>query len=233
MNGNPHSVVSIVYLCHAVSGTLRPQLHEVREVAWRSIDDIDAGDWHHHHEQLARRARSALRGARPGNEGVHMKTQLGLAESVCLTLVASEPRHGWSIVKALAPDGEIGRVWSLSRPLTYRALDALAAAELIEPARLRSGPGPAPHHLAGHGERPPRIASVVATAGGAPPRHAHRIPVEDPARCPGRRARPGTARGVPAGLCRPEAFLRGPTPTTSSPAGESSRPKRHGASSSH
>ena len=56
VNGNPHSVVSIVYLCRAVSGTLRPQLHEVREVAWRSIDDIAAGDWHHHHEQLARAA---------------------------------------------------------------------------------------------------------------------------------------------------------------------------------
>jgi len=31
---------------------------------------------------------------------------LSLAESVCLTLVAHEPTHGWSIVKALAPDGE-------------------------------------------------------------------------------------------------------------------------------
>ncbi len=59
VNGNPHSVVSIVYLCHAVSGTLRPQFHEVREVAWRSIDDIAAGDWHHHHEKLARAALAA------------------------------------------------------------------------------------------------------------------------------------------------------------------------------
>ncbi|MDQ1509182.1 MAG: hypothetical protein QOG50_1026, partial [Actinomycetota bacterium] len=71
-----------------------------------------------------------------------VSTQLTVAESVCLTLVASEPRHGWSIVKALAPDGEIGRVWSLSRPLTYRALDVLAAAELIEPRGSEPGAGP-------------------------------------------------------------------------------------------
>jgi DNA-binding PadR family transcriptional regulator len=71
-----------------------------------------------------------------------MSTELTLAEAACLTLVAREPRHGWSIVKALAPDGEIGRVWSLSRPLTYRALDALSAAELIEPRGSEPGSGP-------------------------------------------------------------------------------------------
>ena len=71
-----------------------------------------------------------------------MSTELSLAEAVCLTLVVREPRHGWSIVKALAPDGEIGRVWALSRPLTYRALDALAAAELIEPRGSEVGAGP-------------------------------------------------------------------------------------------
>jgi DNA-binding PadR family transcriptional regulator len=69
-------------------------------------------------------------------------SELSLAEAVCLTLVAREPRHGWSIVKALAPEGEIGRVWSLSRPLTYRALDALAAAELIAPKGSEPGAGP-------------------------------------------------------------------------------------------
>lgn len=71
-----------------------------------------------------------------------MKAELGLAEAVCLTLVVREPQHGWSIVKALAPDGEIGRVWSLSRPLTYRALDSLATAALIEPRGSEPGAGP-------------------------------------------------------------------------------------------
>jgi PadR family transcriptional regulator AphA len=67
---------------------------------------------------------------------------LSLAESVCLTLVTHEPTHGWSIVKALAPDGELGRIWSLSRPLTYRALAALADAGLIEPQGSEPGGGP-------------------------------------------------------------------------------------------
>ena len=67
---------------------------------------------------------------------------LPLSEAVCLTLVTGEPRHGWAIVKTLAPDGEIGRVWSLSRPLTYRALAALADAELIEPRGSEPGEGP-------------------------------------------------------------------------------------------
>jgi ADP-ribose pyrophosphatase YjhB (NUDIX family) len=50
----PHGTVSVLYLCSLTGGALRPQLHEVHEVAWRSIDDIAPGDWHHHHETLAR-----------------------------------------------------------------------------------------------------------------------------------------------------------------------------------
>lgn len=56
-HGNPHSVVSVLYLCDMIGGELRAQPHEVREIAWRSIDDVD--NWHHHHETLARAAREA------------------------------------------------------------------------------------------------------------------------------------------------------------------------------
>jgi DNA-binding PadR family transcriptional regulator len=73
---------------------------------------------------------------------VNSNSQLGLAEAVCLALVVREPRHGWSIVKTLVPEGEIGRVWSLTRPLTYRALTDLAAKELIEPKGSELGAGP-------------------------------------------------------------------------------------------
>jgi DNA-binding PadR family transcriptional regulator len=63
-----------------------------------------------------------------------------LAEPVCLALVASEgPTHGWALAALLAPDGEVGRIWSLSRPLTYRALDQLLDAGLV--ARKGSEPG--------------------------------------------------------------------------------------------
>ena len=66
--------------------------------------------------------------------------RLTLADQVCLALVAEEPVHGWAIVKLLAPDGDLGRIWSLSRPLTYRSIERLAAEGLIDrtPAGRRS-----------------------------------------------------------------------------------------------
>ena len=42
------------------------QAHEVSEIAWHAIEDIPAGDWHHHHEQLARAAREVYWQARAG-----------------------------------------------------------------------------------------------------------------------------------------------------------------------
>ena len=62
-----------------------------------------------------------------------------LAEKVCLALVAEGPTHGWALSTLLAPDGEIGRIWSVSRPLTYRALDQLAVDGLI--AKVGTAPG--------------------------------------------------------------------------------------------
>lgn len=58
--------------------------------------------------------------------------RLSLADHVCLALVAEGPVHGWAIVKLLAPDGDIGRIWSLSRPLTYRSIERLVADGLID-----------------------------------------------------------------------------------------------------
>ena len=64
-----------------------------------------------------------------------------LAEKVCLALVAEGPTHGWAVSAVLAPDGEIGRIWSLTRPLTYRALDQLAIDGLIEKVGTAPGGG--------------------------------------------------------------------------------------------
>ncbi len=50
-----------------------------------------------------------------------------LAEHACLTLVVQGVSHGWAIGTLLTPDGELGRVFTLSRPLTYRAIDGLVA----------------------------------------------------------------------------------------------------------
>jgi ADP-ribose pyrophosphatase YjhB (NUDIX family) len=56
---HPHGTVSIVYLASITGGRPTPQPHEVRELAWRAIDDVPADEWHHHHETLARAALEA------------------------------------------------------------------------------------------------------------------------------------------------------------------------------
>jgi molybdopterin-binding protein len=57
--------------------------------------------------------------------------KLSLAEHVCLALITQAVTHGWALGTMLAPDGEIGRVWTLSRPLTYRAVDGLVDKDLV------------------------------------------------------------------------------------------------------
>lgn len=56
-----------------------------------------------------------------------------LGEWACLGVLYDGPAHGWAIATRLRPDGDIGRIWHLSRPLTYRALDQLTARSWIEP----------------------------------------------------------------------------------------------------
>lgn len=67
--------------------------------------------------------------------------ELSLAENVCLALIVQQDTHGWALGAVLAPDGDIGRVWALSRPLTYRALDALTEKDLIIRKAPTSGRG--------------------------------------------------------------------------------------------
>ena len=64
---------------------------------------------------------AAATGARP----------LLLGEWACLGILAEAPSHGFAIAARLRPTGDIGRVWSLSRALTYRSLDQLLTAGLI------------------------------------------------------------------------------------------------------
>ena len=55
-----------------------------------------------------------------------------LAEWAALGLLCEGQRHGWAIARELAPEGEIGRVHSCTRPLVYRALGQLREAGLVE-----------------------------------------------------------------------------------------------------
>jgi PadR family transcriptional regulator AphA len=69
------------------------------------------------------------------------RPDVALAEPVCLALVVEGRTHGWAVAGLLAPDGDVGRIWSLSRPLTYRALDQLVAAGLVDRAGQVPGRG--------------------------------------------------------------------------------------------
>lgn len=55
-----------------------------------------------------------------------------LGEWACLGILYPEPAHGFAVAARLKPTGDVGRVWSLSRPLTYRALDQLARRGYIQ-----------------------------------------------------------------------------------------------------
>jgi DNA-binding PadR family transcriptional regulator len=62
-----------------------------------------------------------------------------LGEWACLGALAEEPSHGFALAKRLAPDGDLGRIWSLSRPLTYRSVDRLVADGLVSAVRTEPG----------------------------------------------------------------------------------------------
>jgi DNA-binding PadR family transcriptional regulator len=62
-----------------------------------------------------------------------------LTDWVVLGLVIEEPRHGFSAARELRADGSLGRVWTVHRPLVYRAFEHLHAIGLIEPTRVEPG----------------------------------------------------------------------------------------------
>lgn len=69
------------------------------------------------------------------------KQDAQLARDVVLALIVQQPRHGWALHEELAPHGEIGRAWTLSRQLVYRAIDTLEADGLVKRAQPKDGGG--------------------------------------------------------------------------------------------
>jgi DNA-binding PadR family transcriptional regulator len=57
-----------------------------------------------------------------------------LTEHVVLALLAEGTTHGWAVATLLAPQGEVGRVWTVRRALVYRAVSQLLEAGLIRDA---------------------------------------------------------------------------------------------------
>lgn len=67
--------------------------------------------------------------------------ELSLAEGTCLVLVTQGTEHGWAIGSLLAADAELGSIWTLSRPLTYRAIEQLVDRGLITRSGTEEGRG--------------------------------------------------------------------------------------------
>lgn len=65
--------------------------------------------------------------------------QLLLGEWACLGILAQGSAHGFAVAARLKPEADIGRVWSLSRALTYRSLDQLASRGYITPVAEEPG----------------------------------------------------------------------------------------------
>lgn len=64
---------------------------------------------------------------------------LSLTDWVVLGLLAEEARHGFALAKELEPDTELGRLWTVRRPLVYRAIDHLLELGYAEPRAIEPG----------------------------------------------------------------------------------------------
>ncbi len=62
-----------------------------------------------------------------------------LGEWACLGILAAGPMHGFAVAARLKPTGDVGRVWSLSRALTYRALDQLTERGYVQAVGVEPG----------------------------------------------------------------------------------------------
>ena len=56
---------------------------------------------------------------------------LALTDRVVLAIVAEGTTHGWAVAELLAPDGPVGQVWTVRRPLVYRSLGNLVGLRLV------------------------------------------------------------------------------------------------------
>lgn len=67
---------------------------------------------------------------------------LSTTEHAVLGLLVEGPTHGFAIARDLAPNGEVGRVFTVRRPLVYRAIDRLVDVGCAEPVSIEQDVGP-------------------------------------------------------------------------------------------
>jgi DNA-binding PadR family transcriptional regulator len=68
------------------------------------------------------------------------RDELTAGEWAVLALLAEGPSHGFAVARALRPDGEVGRIWSMRRPLVYRAVETLTGLGFVKHAGTVASP---------------------------------------------------------------------------------------------
>jgi DNA-binding PadR family transcriptional regulator len=70
--------------------------------------------------------------------------ELNAGEWAVLTLCDEGTTHGFELAQALAPDGPVGRVWAVPRPVVYRALRRLRELGLVQELGVQDSPAGPP-----------------------------------------------------------------------------------------
>lgn len=81
---------------------------------------------------------------------------LSITEFAVLGVLESGPTHGFAVSKRLEVGSELGRVFTVRRPLAYRALDRLVGLGLAEPMMTEQGdrgPNRTVHRITPEGRR--------------------------------------------------------------------------------
>jgi DNA-binding PadR family transcriptional regulator len=87
-------------------------------------------------------------------------TQLSCGEWAILGLVSEQPRHGFALARLMAPEGELGQVWVLAKPLVYRAISTLEEQGLV--AAAGEEPGERGPHRTLHSTTPAGVDALRA-----------------------------------------------------------------------
>lgn len=70
---------------------------------------------------------------------VDVRQALSPGEWAVLGVVAEGPTHGFAVAQLLGPDGRLGRIWTLPRPVVYQVLKKLLQLGLIGERRTEAG----------------------------------------------------------------------------------------------
>lgn len=65
--------------------------------------------------------------------------ELSPGDWAVLGAVAERPTHGFALAQMLAPDGSLGRVWSLPRPVVYQVIKKLLGLGLLAEKGVEPG----------------------------------------------------------------------------------------------